>query len=316
MTLLSILTPTYERHAFLPYLARMIQRQTVPLTDIEWIVVDDSASSLHEWFADHPLQTSLQRVCYVHLPHKEPIGCKRNLTKTLAHGDYLIHMDDDDYYAPNYIDTVLQRFQATDKPDIVGATTICLMYPDSLFLQQSGPFHPKHTCGGAMSYTRKYANQHHFRNHAKKAEEPFFIDNHPVAQILNAHNVYMAFVHLRNTVPKHKVSRRKVDLRWLDVVQHPDVLMFYLSLHAADIPWDEELPNNTIKHTGHHANDDPDTVLRHTVVPGSRVAYGYSFYALTVLDGLKRMVGELVRVGRMERPGEGTYGEDRVLSGS
>lgn len=135
--------------------------------------------------------------------------------------------------------------------------------------------------------TRKYANQHHFRNHAKKAEEPFFIDNHPVAQIMHAHNVYMAFVHLRNTVPKHKVSRRKVDLRWLDVVQHRDVLMFYLSLHAGDIiPWDEELPNNTIKHTDHHANDDPDTVLRHTVVPGSPC--GVWVFVLCV-DGVGRV---------------------------
>lgn len=302
MPLVSILTPTYERHAFLPYLARMLQRQTFPLDDIEWIVVDDSRTTLQPWFDTHPIGKRLRRVCYVHLPHKEPIGCKRNLTKTLARGDWMVHLDDDDYYAPNYVETVVDRFQGDDKPQLVGATSICLMYPDSLFLQQSGPFHARHTCGGIMSYTRKYAANHHFRNHAEKGEEPFFIDKNDVAQIGDSHNIYMAFVHLRNTVPKHKVSRRKVGLRWLDVVQHPDVLMFYLSLHAADIPWADDLPDGTATAA------TPSTTLSATttsapataVVPGSRESYGYAFYALTVLEGLKRIVGELVRVGRIE----------------
>lgn len=280
--LVSILTPTYERHAFLPFLARMIARQSYPLRDIEWVVVDDSERSIQTWLdrCTH-LRAALRRISYVHLPAKEPIGCKRNLTKTLAHGEYLIHMDDDDYYAPNYVETVVQMFQTPQKPPLIGATTICLMYPDTLRLMQSGPFSPNHSCGGVLSYTRKYAHDHNYRNHLKKAEEYPFIGESPVAQILHSHNIYMAFVHLRNTVPKHTVLRKKVVLRWLDVVQHADVLLFYLSLHAKDIPWATDLPGED------------------EMQPGTRAAYGYAFYALTVLDALRKMVQAVQEHGRM-----------------
>lgn len=288
--LVSILTPTYERHAFLPYLARMIARQTCDLSRVEWVVVDDSASTQQHVFAKWggKLLQRLMRVHYVHLPHKVPIGCKRNLTTTLARGDYMMHMDDDDYYAPNYVDTVLQMFadakdtpvMDTLRPQIVGATTICLMYPQSLWLEQSGPFHSRHTCGGAMSYTRKYARTHTFPNDASKCEEPAFLEGNPVAQIRGAHNIYMVFVHAKNTVPKDKVKRGKAKMRWLDVVQHADVLLFYLALHAEGIPWGDELPTSD------------------ELVAGTREAYGYAFYALTVLQALRRIVLRLM--GRVQ----------------
>lgn len=279
----SILTPTYERDVFLPYLAKMIARQTCDLSRVEWVVVDDSAQTQQHTFSTWrtTFLRALERVHYVHLPYKVPVGCKRNLTTTLARGEYMVHMDDDDYYAPNYIDTVLKMFTPDKRgvapPNIVGATTICLMYPHSLWLEQSGPFHARHTCGGAMSYTREYARTHQFPNDASKCEEPAFLDGNPVAQILGAHNIYMVFVHAKNTVPKDTVSRGKARMRWLDVVQHADVLLFYLALHAENIPWADELPTSD------------------ELVAGTREAYGYAFYALTVLQALRRIVARVLQ---------------------
>ena len=251
----------------------MILRQTHPLCDIEWVVVDDTKINLGNWFRDHmELQSQLDRICYVHLPQKESIGRKRNLSKTLAHGEYIIHMDDDDYYAPNYVETVVRMFKSNNRPHVVGATMVSLMYPDSLFLHQTVPIHANHTCGGIMSYTRSFGTKHHFHNYATNGEEPAFLDKSPVSQIMRSHNIYMVFVHDRNTVPKGKVTRRKTGVRWLDVVQHPDALQFYLSLHAANIPWSEEL-------------GVPDSHRLNT-----REAHGYLFYAQTMLRCLRRLL--------------------------
>lgn len=272
--LVSILTPTYARHAFLPYLAHMISSQTTPLRRIEWIVVDDSASSFEHWFHTCALHRQLMRLTYVHLPHKMTIGCKRNLVKTLASGEYLVHMDDDDYYAPNYVETVLSMFYSTDTPSLIGATTIYLMFPDSLYLYQSGPFRQNHSCAGAMSYTKAFANANHFDNSATHREEPSFLQNHPMMQIKNAYNINMVFVHANNTVSKEHLRRKPTTLRWIDVIQHPTIMHFYLSLHATQLPMHNQL----------------------TPIKSPRANYGLVFYAYNVLLALQEMMVVLMKV--------------------
>jgi hypothetical protein len=284
MVEISILTPTYERGRFLPFLALMIAAQTVRLRDIEWVVVDDSECSQQAYFDACHLQGRLARLTYVHLPRKKSIGCKRNVAKTLAEGAYLMHMDDDDYYAPNYVETVMSLFQSARKPNLIGATTIYLMYPNSLHLFQSGPFGPKHSCAGAMSYTRKYAHAHHFENTARKAEEPAFIDGNDVLQIQDLYNINMVFVHEHNTVPKETLRRKPIPTRWIDVIQQPTVLHFYLSLHAPTLPLHKELGG------GSGGGGGAPFAL------GTRTAYGTTFFALSVIHTLQQMMRVVVRV--------------------
>lgn len=278
----SILTATYERHRFLPILAHMIEHQTYDLSKLEWIVIDDSERDVNAWFQTHALQTRLQRLTYVHLPHKVSIGRKRNLTKTMARGGYLIHMDDDDYYATNYLSTVMSIFLSHNKPSIIGATTISLMYPHTLYLYNTWPPKRNHTCAGILSYTREYGDAHNFPNDANKAEEPRFLQGNPVTQITHSHNIYMAFVHAHNTVPKKRVQRVPMSLRWTDVVQLPKVALFYLTLHARNLPFNRQLvPKQP---------ELPELMLGNTIVDQFRQAHGYQFIALVVLRALVHIV--------------------------
>ena len=271
MTAVSILTPTYERIAFLPFLTIMIESQDVDLTQVEWIVIDDSKESSFAFFQKSALHNKLKALTYVHLPQKRSVGCKRNLAKTIAKGKYLIHMDDDDYYAPNYVSTVLSMFESEHKPQLIGATKVYLMYPKSLYLYQIGPVHQRHTCGGAMSYTYEYAQKHHYKNDATKAEEAYFVNNNPVMQINSIYNINMVFVHDHNTVPKDGLKRHKINVRWIDVIQHPDVLLFYLSLHADKIELQKELKD--MKY-----------------IPNNRQTYGTTFLVLTLIQSLQNIM--------------------------
>ena len=91
MPKLSLLTPTYNRQAYLPLLAEAMAAQTA--TDYEWLVLDDSPE---------PVQLSGKNLTYIHMEERLSVGKKRNILAEQASGDILIHIDDDDYYGPNY----------------------------------------------------------------------------------------------------------------------------------------------------------------------------------------------------------------------
>ena len=94
---ISVTTPTYgrpDRHALL---YRCYAAQT--WEDKELIVLDDSPEP-------SPFFTQLddESVRYVHSDSRENVGQKRNRLASLATGELIAHFDDDDYYAPRYLE--------------------------------------------------------------------------------------------------------------------------------------------------------------------------------------------------------------------
>lgn len=237
--LVSLLTPTHNRGDFLGILADCIYHQTIPLRQVEWIVLDDSTDprevrALAAWFDQLPLHCRLHRLLFVHVPRKLPIGHKRNLCKMLSRGAYCVHMDDDDYYAPHYVETVLDRFRAHPQTQLVGATTIYFMYPSCPFLWQSGPFHARHSCAGVLSYTRAFANEHDFPHDATRAEERSFLDNytHAMVQLSPSYSLYIALAHGTNTVDKKNLRRWRTPLQWPAFVHHHALYAYLRYYHA------------------------------------------------------------------------------------
>jgi glycosyltransferase involved in cell wall biosynthesis len=236
---ISILTPTYQRWSFLPLLATMIKDQNYPLEKIEWVIIDDSPLSSKEWFDGHPLRPSLRDLKYVHLPERAPIGKKRNLAKMAATGDILVHMDDDDYYAPGYVRYVASIFDKNPEINVAGSTELYFIHPKDPRFYHSGPYGIKHTCGGAMSYRKSYADKHQFNNTAKKAEERSFMQGFtvPIFQIKNIHRINTPLVHSTNTVKKDKVRFRTDNkLYWPRTVRNPAVLFKYLTIYKSHLP--------------------------------------------------------------------------------
>jgi glycosyltransferase involved in cell wall biosynthesis len=94
--LVSIITPTSRRDFFLPLIYSCVQSQDWP--HIEWLVDDDSPTP-------SPFMLTLEdpRVHYFHNPGIRSVGAKRNALVARAKGDYIVHFDDDDYYAPGYV---------------------------------------------------------------------------------------------------------------------------------------------------------------------------------------------------------------------
>lgn len=114
MANISLITPTKDRHTFLPKIWKCVLGQTVQ--DFEWLVHDSSATK-SKFMED--LQAKDDRVRYEHVPDdKLTTGTKRNSLIDTAKGNYIVHIDDDDHYAPRYVEDML-AFMANEKADLV-----------------------------------------------------------------------------------------------------------------------------------------------------------------------------------------------------
>lgn len=105
MVKVSIVTPTHGRERFHARILACVRAQT--FDNWEWLVLDDSprpSTMLSQ--IDDP------RVTYIrHEGGRLTIGEKRNRLAGRACGDILIHFDDDDWYAPGYVATVVDHLE-------------------------------------------------------------------------------------------------------------------------------------------------------------------------------------------------------------
>src|SRR5579883_2444810 len=102
----SIITPTFNRHALLQAQAAIVAAQTI--TDFEWLILDDGPEPC-AYFAGLPDP----RIRYTHLDGAPMlVSAKRNWLCERASAPVIAQFDDDDYYAPHYLATMLARLDA------------------------------------------------------------------------------------------------------------------------------------------------------------------------------------------------------------
>jgi glycosyltransferase involved in cell wall biosynthesis len=103
--LVSIITPTYNRDAFLAQGLRWVREQTYP--EVEWLILDDSPEPTRSLAG-----LDDRRVRYEHIGHRLSIGEKRNRLIAAAQGEFIAHFDDDDYYAPRFVETMVTNLES------------------------------------------------------------------------------------------------------------------------------------------------------------------------------------------------------------
>jgi len=105
--LVSIITPTRNRAALLPLAHRCVAGQS--WANLEWLVLDDSPEpSPYMAALDDP------RVTYTHDPAPQTVGAKRNRLVEAARGTIIAHFDDDDFYAPGYLGSMVAALTEQD----------------------------------------------------------------------------------------------------------------------------------------------------------------------------------------------------------
>lgn len=105
----SLLCPTHQRSERLRHTVRNYLAQTL-VDSVELLILDDSPEPDPFLGAE-----TLEGVRYFHHPEEKiSIGSKLNILKNRAKGDFLLRFDDDDYYAPNYVERMLELLGEND----------------------------------------------------------------------------------------------------------------------------------------------------------------------------------------------------------
>ena len=229
----SLLTPTYNRRAFLPRLVEYILAQTYPLERMEWVVLDDGTDPVADLLEPYKARLHIQ---YIRSEEKMTIGAKRNRLHAAARGEILVCMDDDDFYFPERVSHAVNTLRVKKTP-LCGSSRNHLFFVDDKSVWATGPYTPQHATFGTMAYTKAYAVSHPCDETVLHAEEIAFTRKYtePLAQ-LDPMKVMLVICHPNNTFDKRGLRQspspvmRKTDLKLRNFMKSQAHRDFYISL--------------------------------------------------------------------------------------
>lgn len=206
----SIVTPTYNRRRFIPYLIQMVENQDYKKSRMEWIVLDDGQDKVKDLFEQ--VEKRIPNLRYIALDEKLTIGAKRNRLNEEAKGSIIVAMDDDDYYPPCRVSAVVNAFKQKQNTgvELAGASEIYMYYSDIQTIYKLGPYHDKHATNGTMAWRASYAKAHRYDETVTHSEERSFLEDykHPMIQ-LDPFKVMLVMSHSENTFDKKKLREQE-----------------------------------------------------------------------------------------------------------
>jgi len=208
----TVVTPTYNRRRFIPYLIECYKAQTYPLKRMEWVILDDGQDKVEDLFTE--ASKTIPNIRYLSLDEKLNIGAKRNRMNDEAKGEIIVAMDDDDYYPPERVDHVVKSFKKQPKIELAGSTVIYMYYTDNHTIYRLGPYNDRHATNGTMAWRSSYAKTHRYDEDVTHAEERSYLDDykHPMIQ-LDPFKVMLVLSHSENTFDKKKLREQEEEMR-------------------------------------------------------------------------------------------------------
>jgi len=231
----SIVTPTYNRRRFIPFLIKMVQSQTYPRDRMEWIVYDDGQEEVRDLFEQ--ARADIPKLYFIWSDEKMTLGEKRNRLNKEAKGDIIVAMDDDDFYFPERIEDTVKSFQLNPTVQLAGSSEIYMFFTDTKDIWKAGPYFKGHATNGTMAWTKAYAKSHSYDETVAFSEEKSFLENYknPLIQ-LNPKKVMLVMSHSDNTFDKTELRTEtnpllvKTNLTMRDFIKDPELYDFFSRL--------------------------------------------------------------------------------------
>jgi glycosyltransferase involved in cell wall biosynthesis len=145
--------PTYNRRQYIPQMIACFLSQT--LTDSELVILDDGTDSIADLVPDNP------RIKYIRVDSQMSVGEKRNTCCEQAAGEFIVHLDDDDWSAPGRFTDQVAELERTQKP-LLTYYNIPYWDVDSKKMYR---FHPKYIGaphGASFCYRKSWWQKHKF----------------------------------------------------------------------------------------------------------------------------------------------------------
>lgn len=204
--LVSCIIPTYNRPQLLEKAIEQFVRQDYP--NKELVIIDDS---------EQPFSKDLskeQAIKYIHTGVRETIGKKRNRACEIASGKIIVHLDDDDFYANDWL-TEQVSFLLENDLDVTGLNAPLFYHSETLDIwQYTYPEQEKPWVYGAtLCYTKSFWESNPFRE-TNLGEDNHFVWNNKKVK-LRAHPSLHSY--LGNIHPGNTSQKRLKDERWKKV---------------------------------------------------------------------------------------------------
>ncbi len=139
------------------------------------------------------------------------IGEKRNACCADAKGDIIVHFDDDDYYAPDYISKSVQ-FLIDNKAEVTGLASAYFYSPNAnkgyLWEYAGSERAMPYVCEATMCYYRRVWERRQFRN-VQSGEGMYFLAHLPNIKAHKHINTFVAYLHGNNTASQNAVRTFK-----------------------------------------------------------------------------------------------------------
>jgi len=226
----SICTPTFNRRPFWEYTIKCFNHQDYPKDRMEWIIIDDGTDKIKD------LVCNISQVKYFEYDTKMPLGKKRNLMHEKSQGDFIVYMDDDDYYPPERVSHAVDMLLRHPSALCAGASEIYIWFKHIQRMFQFGPYGPNHGTAGTFAFRREMLRDHKYEEHAALAEEKAFLKDYSVPFVqLEPKKTILVFSHIHNTFDKKKLlehgenNYQKTSPRTVDeFIKDKDMKEFYM----------------------------------------------------------------------------------------
>lgn len=197
MQLVSCIMPTsIARQQFIPLALAYFLRQDYGSAEL--IIVDDGTPSLEH------LIPALPGIKYIRVPQRfDTIGAKRNYACALAKGSIILHWDDDDWYAPNWISRQVSMLESS-QAGITGLSNLCFFNPASerCWLYTYNYNKQPWVAGATMAYLKTVWEQQPFPD-VRVGEDNAFVWGTDAKVVAHDYtDGFVSILHSRNTSPK------------------------------------------------------------------------------------------------------------------
>lgn len=193
----SVCTPTFNRRPFIPMIVKCFLQQDYPLDRVEWIIIDDGTDKIGD------LLESVPQVKYFPFEEKMTLGKKRNLMHEKSKGEYIVYMDDDDYYPPNRISHAVETLQKNPHALCAGSSEMYIYFKHIQKMYQFGPYGPNHSTAATFAFRRELLNRTRYDDNACIAEEKKFLRDYTIPFVqLDPMRSILVFSHIHNSYDK------------------------------------------------------------------------------------------------------------------
>jgi len=203
----SCIMPTKNRNHFVIQAIKYFLRQTYK--NKELIIIDDTDDDTNCF-----TPPNVSNIKYLRLNKQQTIGYKRNLANSIAEGEIIIHWDDDDWMAENWIDLqVLALIKS--QADVTGIREAYYYKPDT---QQAWKYrYPQYEkewlLGGSLCYFKKFWQKNKFSEISIGEDSEFLWTKLAKKIVPHFHTQhYIGIIHSANTSPK-----RTNDSYWQEI---------------------------------------------------------------------------------------------------